>query len=226
MNQAVTLGDILRAARERKGLSPSEAAEGTRLKVQHIEDLERNDFRRIPAPVYCKGFIKLYAEFLGLDPAPLIREYTARHAVAVRPSLKAENEAAAQRVAAAARARPRSTTQDFARLRRALYETVVRPCGDWLASLMRRAQARPKITLSRWPTLAMTPHWRQLVPRAAAAAGGLALLILLVVGVVRLAHRPSAAPRPVAAQPAGADKAAPLRLAEEPPAPYFSGATP
>jgi hypothetical protein len=69
------MGEILRTAREERALSTSTAAEATHMKVQIIEDLEKEDFRRIAAPIYGRGFVKLYAEFLELDPAPLIREF-------------------------------------------------------------------------------------------------------------------------------------------------------
>lgn len=71
----MSLGEILRTAREERALSTSTAAEATHMKVQIIEDLEKEDFRRIAAPIYGRGFVKLYAEFLELDPAPLIREF-------------------------------------------------------------------------------------------------------------------------------------------------------
>ena len=71
----MAFGEILKAAREQRGLSLSSVAESTHMKVQVIEDLEREDFRRIAAPIYGRGFVKLYAEFLELDPAPLIREF-------------------------------------------------------------------------------------------------------------------------------------------------------
>ena len=71
----MSMGEILRTAREERALSPSTAAEATHMKVQIIEDLEKEDFRRIAAPIYGRGFVKLYAEFLELDPAPLIREF-------------------------------------------------------------------------------------------------------------------------------------------------------
>ena len=61
-----------------------------RIAAQTIEALEREDFSRIAAPMYAKGFIKLYAEYLGLDAAPLIREYTDLHAPKVRPPLAPE----------------------------------------------------------------------------------------------------------------------------------------
>lgn len=75
-----TLGDTLKAAREQKGETPSEVAAATYIKVQHIEAMERNDFSRMAAAAYARGFIKLYANYLGLDPAPFISEYMELHA--------------------------------------------------------------------------------------------------------------------------------------------------
>jgi len=71
----MALGAILMQARERKGLTPQQVAETTRMLVQIVEDLEREDFRRIAAPLYGRGFIKLYAECVGLDPEPLVAEF-------------------------------------------------------------------------------------------------------------------------------------------------------
>ncbi len=83
----MSMGEILRTARQQRALSTSTAAESTHMKVQIIEDLENEDFRRIAAPIYGRGFVKLYAEFLELDAAPLIREfmdlYTGKRAPAV-----------------------------------------------------------------------------------------------------------------------------------------------
>ena len=84
------IGQTLREARERKKVSCSQAAAATRMKVQHVEALERNDFSHMAAPAYAKGFIRLYAEYLGLDPEPLIREYGAQQAPGKAPSLKPE----------------------------------------------------------------------------------------------------------------------------------------
>ncbi|MCX6997717.1 MAG: helix-turn-helix domain-containing protein [Kiritimatiellaeota bacterium] len=80
-----SLGPQLKAGRERKGVTASQAAAATRMKVQTIEALEREDFARIPAPMYVKGFIKIYAEYLGLDPAPLLLDYQQRHAPQEQP---------------------------------------------------------------------------------------------------------------------------------------------
>jgi cytoskeletal protein RodZ len=87
-----TLGQILKEAREKKNVTASQAAIATRMKIQTIEALERDDFSRMAAPMYAKGFIKLYAEYLGLDAAPLIREYEDLHSPKARPPLAPEND--------------------------------------------------------------------------------------------------------------------------------------
>lgn len=82
-----SIGQVLREARERKQITTSRAAAETNIKIQHIEAMERDDFSRMAAPIYAKGFIRIYAEYLGLDPAQLIAEYMARYAPRERPPL-------------------------------------------------------------------------------------------------------------------------------------------
>ena len=74
-----SIGQQLKAARERKGVTASQAAAATHMKVQHVEALERDDYSRLSVPTYAKGFLKIYAEYLGLDPVPLLRDYTLHH---------------------------------------------------------------------------------------------------------------------------------------------------
>ncbi len=81
----MALGDILRKARESRKLTASQVAQATHMKVQTVEAIEREDFSRMPAAIYCKGFIKLYAEYMGLDPDPLTREYVERYVEPPRP---------------------------------------------------------------------------------------------------------------------------------------------
>ncbi len=71
----MAIGPILREARQGKQLTTSQVAEMTRMKVQIVDDLENDDFHRIAATIYGKGFIKLYAECVDLDPEPLIDDY-------------------------------------------------------------------------------------------------------------------------------------------------------
>ncbi len=71
----MALGRILREAREARGLSISDVAEHTNMMVQVVGELENEDFHRIAAPIYGRGFLKLYAELLDLDVQPLIDEF-------------------------------------------------------------------------------------------------------------------------------------------------------
>lgn len=71
----MSFGQTLRSAREAKGLTESQVASQTRILVQIISDMEKEDFHRIPAPIYGRGFVRLFAECVGLDPAPLIQEF-------------------------------------------------------------------------------------------------------------------------------------------------------
>lgn len=88
-----SIGSIFREAREAKKVTASQAASATRMKIQTIEALERDDFSRMAAPMYAKGFIKLYSEYLDVDPAPLIQEYMDRYAPRERPKLMTPDEA-------------------------------------------------------------------------------------------------------------------------------------
>jgi len=72
-----TYSAALKRAREEKGLTPSQVASKTRLLVQIVEDLEVERFKNIPAPIYGRGFVRLYAECVGLDPAPLVADFMA-----------------------------------------------------------------------------------------------------------------------------------------------------
>jgi hypothetical protein len=71
-----TLGQIFRETREAKGLSAAQAAEATRIKPQMLDRMEADVWAQMPAPIYARGFIKIYAECLGLTPEPMIEAYS------------------------------------------------------------------------------------------------------------------------------------------------------
>ena len=73
-----TLGDTFRDARLKKKIGLSEAATATRIKIQTLEGLETDNYSSIPAPVYGKGFVRMYAEYLELDPRKCVEEYVAQ----------------------------------------------------------------------------------------------------------------------------------------------------
>lgn len=68
-------GKTLRAAREARGKSIEEVARETRLMSQLIVDLENENMSRIAAPIYGRGFVKLYCEAVGLEARPMIDEF-------------------------------------------------------------------------------------------------------------------------------------------------------
>jgi hypothetical protein len=91
----MALGETLKNARVQKGLSASEVAESTHMMVQIVEDLEREDFRRIAAPIYGRGFVRLYAEMMQLDPEPLVRDFMDLYAGARAPAVRTKHVEAA-----------------------------------------------------------------------------------------------------------------------------------
>ena len=73
----IEFGKTLREAREAKGYTINQLANATNLMHQIVADLEEENFSKIAAPIYGRGFVKLYCEAVGLDPKPLIAEYMA-----------------------------------------------------------------------------------------------------------------------------------------------------
>jgi len=69
------VGQWLLRSREAKGVSLVKAAEVTRISKSYIDALEREDFARLPAPAYCKGFLRIYAVYLGLSPDEAVLLY-------------------------------------------------------------------------------------------------------------------------------------------------------
>jgi len=85
-----TIGQQLEAARQSKGVSVSEAGQATKILSKFIEAMESDDFGALSAPVYAKSFIRMYAQYLGLDACPLVDEYVAQHAPKTKTQLTDE----------------------------------------------------------------------------------------------------------------------------------------
>lgn len=73
----IEFGKTLRSAREAAGLTVAQLAERTHMAPSRIEELESENFAKIPAAIYGRGFVRLYCEAVGLDPKPLSDEFTA-----------------------------------------------------------------------------------------------------------------------------------------------------
>jgi len=75
----LTIGEILRNERERKGLTLEEIEKKTKIRKKNLLAVERNDWKIFPSKTYIIGIIKSYGKILGLDEEKLIaffrREY-------------------------------------------------------------------------------------------------------------------------------------------------------
>jgi hypothetical protein len=72
------IGYSLRAARERQGIGLPEAELATKIRVKYIRALEEEDFATLPADTYTRGFLRAYADYLGLDGEIYVDEYASR----------------------------------------------------------------------------------------------------------------------------------------------------
>ena len=67
-----TVGEMLRAERILRHLSLDQAEAATRIRKKFLEAIERDDYAPLPSLSYAKGFVKNYAEFLGLNSKNII----------------------------------------------------------------------------------------------------------------------------------------------------------
>lgn len=73
------LGETLRRARLSKNVSFEDAERVTRIRREYLEALEQEEFTKLPAPVYARGFLRSYAGYLGLDPGELMPFFPVGH---------------------------------------------------------------------------------------------------------------------------------------------------
>jgi cytoskeletal protein RodZ len=68
------IGRILEQTRRDRGLSLDEVEQATKIRKRYLTGLEREDYAMLPDAVYAQGFLKTYANFLGLDGEGLSRQ--------------------------------------------------------------------------------------------------------------------------------------------------------
>ena len=91
------LGDTLREAREKQGLTYKDIEKGTSIRALYIEYIEKGEYDELPGDVYTKGFIRSYANFLKLDANALVQAFTAERHKGAAPA--AEQKPAAPKAA-------------------------------------------------------------------------------------------------------------------------------
>jgi hypothetical protein len=73
------IGTSLREARVRQGVDLLEAEQSTKIRSKYLRALEDERFELLPAQTYVKGFLRSYAEYLGLDGQLYVDEYNSRY---------------------------------------------------------------------------------------------------------------------------------------------------
>ena len=68
-------GNILKQIRERMGIDLKTISAKTKINVKILEWIEEENGEKLPTLVYLKGFLRGYAQSLGLDPQKVIEEY-------------------------------------------------------------------------------------------------------------------------------------------------------
>jgi cytoskeletal protein RodZ len=72
---APQVGQALREARTERGIDLSEIERVTQIRVKFLEAMEDDRWEELPAPAYARGFLSIYARYLGLDDQALLERY-------------------------------------------------------------------------------------------------------------------------------------------------------
>lgn len=87
MSEAAAIGEQLRAARERLGVDVAQAAESMKVDVAVIEALEAGRFFALGAPVFARGYLRHYADYLGEPLEEVTGKYKTLQESAMSPDL-------------------------------------------------------------------------------------------------------------------------------------------
>jgi flagellar biosynthesis protein FlhG len=82
-------GPAIKSFREQSGRSLRTIADLTKVSIRYLEFVEEENFRKLPARIYIRGFLMLYAKAIGCDAERLAGDYLKRYDAAMNP-LKAK----------------------------------------------------------------------------------------------------------------------------------------
>jgi cytoskeleton protein RodZ len=84
------IGGSLREARLKRGLTPADVQKAIRIRDRYLQALEEERWELLPGDAYVKGFLRTYADYLGLDGSLYVEEYNSRFAHPDEPQLVPE----------------------------------------------------------------------------------------------------------------------------------------
>ena len=69
------IGEVLKRTRTRRKVDIHTVEQQTKIRTKYLRALENEEWDVLPGPAYAKGFLRTYAQFLGLDGDALVDEY-------------------------------------------------------------------------------------------------------------------------------------------------------
>lgn len=75
--RTLLFGQYLKTERLKRGIELEAVARETRISLERLQHLEEEVYDRLPAQVYVRGFLRAYAQAVGIDPAEVQRRYAA-----------------------------------------------------------------------------------------------------------------------------------------------------
>lgn len=89
-------GNLLSRERVKRKLSLDEVAQATKIKENFLAAIERGEYTELPSPAYAEGFVRNYAEYLGLPKTEILalfrREFDEKKAYKVLPDVLVKSE--------------------------------------------------------------------------------------------------------------------------------------
>jgi hypothetical protein len=70
-----SFGEVMKRERELRQITLREISEATKINLRYLDALERNDFRHLPGGVFNKGFVRAFAQHIGVDPESMVNAY-------------------------------------------------------------------------------------------------------------------------------------------------------
>ncbi len=73
--EGLPIGEVLKRTRTRHKIDIRTVEQQTKIRIKYLRALENEEWDVLPGPAYAKGFLRTYAQFLGLDANALVDEY-------------------------------------------------------------------------------------------------------------------------------------------------------
>lgn len=88
----LTVGECLKRKREELNISLKDISEKLKIKIGYLENLEMDDYENLPPDVYVRGFVKSYAQFVGLNPEKMVNIYNREKKIENKIKKKSKKE--------------------------------------------------------------------------------------------------------------------------------------